>query len=397
MKANKKIKNILLTLIIIIVTATSCTEPYALQSTNYQNYLVVEATLTNGLKKQEVKLTRTYRLEENEPTIEQDANVKVLGDDGSVYLFSQEEETYVSNDEFEPLPNVAYRLEIETSNGKRYISTEQTLPSISNLESVVAVRKTNDLGTEGVEIQTNSFDPTNTSNFYRYTFEETYKVIVPYWSANNIRILDDYTIEFYLRDGETRTCYSNNNSKNIILENTLNYEEDRISNFPVQFIPQSDYKIANRYSIIVHQYIHNAASFEFYKILKSLSDEGSNLSQIQPGLIPSNITSIQQPNEIVVGLFDVASISSQRIFFNYEELFPDSYPPGFQYECEVRTFNPRDFNPLNSNDGFFALKSYVDSNRLLFYRDAAGLYEMVIPYCGDCTSFSSNVIPPFWQ
>jgi hypothetical protein len=396
MKANQKIKNIVL-LLVILVTTNSCTEPYALQSTNYQNYLVVEATLTNGLKKQEVKLTRTYRLEENEPSIEQDANVKVFGDDGSVYTFSQEGDTYISDEEFEPLPNVNYRLEIETSNGKRYISNEQMLPAISNLESVVAVRKTNDLGTEGIEIQANSFDPTNSSNFYRYTFEETYKVIVPYWSANNIRILPNNTIEFYLRDGETRTCYSNDTSKKIILENTNNYAEDRVSNFPIQFLTQSDYKIANRYSIIVYQYIHNDSSFEFYKILKNLSDEGSNLSQVQPGLIPSNISCVQQPNEIVVGLFDVASISSKRIFFNYEDLFPDSYPPGFQYECEIRTFNPRDFNPLNSNDGFFALKSYVQSNRLLFYRESAGLYEMAQPVCSDCTTFSSNVIPPFWQ
>lgn len=396
MKVSQKIKKSLL-VIIILFNIYSCTEPYALQSNNYQNYLVVEATLTNGLKKQEVKLTRTYRLEENEPSIEENADVKVFGDDGSVFRFTQQGETYISIDEFEPLPNVAYRLEIETSNGRKYISTEQILPSVSNLESVVAVRKSNDLGTEGVEIQANSFDPNNNTNFYRYTFEETYKVIVPYWSPNNIRILEDNTIEFYLRDGETRTCYSSNKSNSIALENTSNYVEDRVSNFPIQFIPQSDYKIANRYSIIVYQYVHNATSFEFYKNLKNLSDEGSNLSQVQPGLIPSNIRCLQQPNEIVVGLFDIASVSSKRIFFNYEDLFPDSNPPGFLYECTGRTFNPSDFDPLNSNDGFYALKAYVRSNRLLFYRESAGLYLMVIPYCGDCTTFSSNIIPPFWQ
>ena len=89
MKAIQKIQNILL-LAIVLVTYNACTEPYALQSNNYQNYLVVEATLTNGLKKQEVKLTRTYRLEEREPTSEQNATVKVFGDDGSVFLFEEE-------------------------------------------------------------------------------------------------------------------------------------------------------------------------------------------------------------------------------------------------------------------------------------------------------------------
>ena len=144
-------------LLVIIVCICSCTEPYILQSNNYQNYLVVEATLTNGLKKQEVKLTRTYRLEDNEPQIEENAIVKVIGDNGSIYTFSQQDDTYLSDEEFEPLTGILYHLEIETSDGKKYLSTEQVLPSQSNLESVIPIRKTNDSGIEGVEIQVNSF------------------------------------------------------------------------------------------------------------------------------------------------------------------------------------------------------------------------------------------------
>lgn len=396
MKIFQKIAHILVVTFILFETS-SCTEPYALQSNNYQNHLVIEATITNGIKHQEVKLTRTYRLEENEPTIEENAIIKIIGSNGSIFLFTQQGDSYFSNDEFEPLPSVDYRLEIETSNGKKYISTVQTLPTISNLESIVAVQKTNESGINGVEIQANSFDPTNTSKFYRYTFKETYKVIVPYWSANKLLVLDDNTTAFQLRNGETRTCFSNDTSKKIILENTSTNLEDRISNFPIQFIAQSDYKIANRYSIIVSQYIHNATSYDFYKNLKNFSEDGSNLSQVQPGLIASNITCTNQSDEIVVGLFDIASVSSRRIFFNYEDVFPNSFPPNYLYECETRSFNPRDFNPLNTNDGFFALKSYVRSNQLIFYRENGVMYEMVKPICGDCTTFSSNIIPTFWQ
>ncbi|MQP25465.1 DUF4249 family protein [Flavobacterium sp. LMO8] len=397
MKAIQKIQNILL-LVVILVACNACTEPYALQSSNYQNYLVVEATLTNGLKKQEVKLTRTYRLEEREPTAEQNATVKVFGDDGSVFLFEEENEKYVSVDEFEPLPNVAYRLEIETENGKRYISTEQILPSISELESVVAIRKTNDLGTDGVEIQANSFDPTNSSKFYRFTFEETYKVIVPYWSPNKLTFNPDNSITISLRDNpETRTCYSNDKSRTIILENTINFQEDRILNFPVHFIPQSDYKIANRYSILVSQYIHNATSFEFYKILKSISEEGSNLSQVQPGLIPSNVTCIEQPNEIVVGLFDIATVSSVRIFFDYEDVFPGELSPEYPYTCEITEFDSSCFGITCPASGFNALKNAYQTGKLIFYQNNGPYYKMVKPVCGDCNSFSSNIIPSFWQ
>ena len=110
MKIFQKIAHILLVTFLLFETS-SCTEPYALQSNNYQNYLVVEATITNGIKHQEVKLTRTYRLEENEPTIEENAVIKIIGSNGSIFLFTQQGESYFSNNEFEPLPNVDYRLD----------------------------------------------------------------------------------------------------------------------------------------------------------------------------------------------------------------------------------------------------------------------------------------------
>ena len=39
-----------------------CTEPYVLQTSNFEEALVIEATLTNEFKKQQIKLSKTYRL-----------------------------------------------------------------------------------------------------------------------------------------------------------------------------------------------------------------------------------------------------------------------------------------------------------------------------------------------
>ena len=196
----------------ITIFVSSCTEPYALQSTNGNSALVVEATITNELKHQEIKLTRTYSLDETGPTFEEGAIIKVISDSGLVYNFEEDGDKYVSTDPFQAVAGEAYRLSIQTANGKNYLSDLQTLTTVNQIESVTATATTEN-GVSGVQIAVNNFDPTNTSKYYRYTYEETYKVIVPYWSANNIRILDDYTIEFYLRDGETRTCYSNNKQR----------------------------------------------------------------------------------------------------------------------------------------------------------------------------------------
>jgi hypothetical protein len=58
--------------------------------------------------------------------------------------------------------------------------------------------------------------------------------------------------------------------------------------------------------------------------LKELSGSDGILSQNQPGFFFGNIKSVENPNEKVIGYFEVSSVSSQRIFFNYEDVFPGS-------------------------------------------------------------------------
>ena len=253
-------------------------------------------------------------------------------------------------------------------------------------------------GVNGVQIAVNSFDPSNTSKYYRYTYEETYKVIVPRWSPNKLTFNSDNTITISLRDDpQTRVCYTTNASNKIIITSTNELTEDRVNNFPVRFIPQDDYTIANRYSILVKQYIQNFETYNFYKILKNFSNSGNILSQIQPGFIYGNIQCTNNPNEKVIGIFDVASVSEKRIFFNYEEIFPGQLFPDYLDTCEIKEYDSSCFGVTCPANGFFALKSGYQTGKLVFYQSEGVVFKMVKPICGDCTSFSSNIIPPFWQ
>ncbi|MEZ0131763.1 DUF4249 family protein, partial [Flavobacterium sp. LBUM151] len=98
--------------------------------------------------------------------------------------------------------------------------------------------------------------------------------------------------------------------------NTIGLSEDRI-NLPIRFIDIKDPIIGERYSIIVRQYVQNLESYTFYKILKSLSTSTSLFSQVQPGFNYGNLKSANDPNEKIVGYFEVSSVSSKRIFFNF--------------------------------------------------------------------------------
>jgi len=395
MKKNISIKSILQ--LLMIFSIVSCTEPYALQSNTYESALVVEAVLTNEAKQHEVKLTKTYRLEENENEVETGAVVKIYGDDGSVQDFEEIDGIYKSTNIFQAIAGVKYKLTIETSNGNNYVSNLETLTTVTPLEEITASAVTNN-GVRGVEIAANSYDPLNTSKYYRYTYEETYKVIVPRWSPNKLTFTSDNEIIISLRDDpETRTCYTTNKSNNIILASTIEMTEDRVTNFPVKFIPQNNYSIANRYSILVKQYVESFNSYNFYRILKSFSNSGNVLSQIQPGFIYGNIQCTNNPNEKVIGIFNVASVSSKRIFFNYEEIFPGELFPDYLDTCDIKEFDSSCFGPSCAANGFYSLKSNYMSGKLVYYASEGVIFKMVKPVCGDCTTFSSNVIPAFWE
>ncbi len=397
----------ILTSLLLTIILFGCTEPYLLQTSDFEEALVIEATITNEFKKQQIKLSKTYRLEENGPAFVEDANVSVEDDLGNVYQFIEGDEIYESENAFEAIPGRKYKLTIVT-NGKVYTSTQENLTAINPIEDL-EVRDLNISGVRGAEIKVKSFDPTNNSKYYRYEYEETYKIIAPYWNSNVVTI-NPSTKEliFTPRTYEARTCYSSAKSNELLLYSTTNLSEDRVD-FMVRFIPVDNPIIMHRYSILVTQHIQNLESYTYYNTLKTISGSDGILSQNQPGFFSGNITCASSPNEKVVGFFDVSSVSSQRIFFNFEEIFPDTLKPGYFYDCWD---NCLESNPLlcaGNYDYCFDIfpgttcqGSLVENllnatpKQIQLYLYGPNPIALVPPPCGDCTTFSSNVVPPFW-
>lgn len=401
-------KKILL-LALICITTFSCTDPYALQTNTYEDAIVIEATITNELKKQEIRISRTFKLEENEPRIETNATVYIKDDLGNQFNFIETDNKYVSEFEFQAFPEREYQLFVNTINGKQYTSTREKLTTVNNLSLVEATVK-NKFGVNGVDITANSFDPSGTSKYYRYEYEETYKVIVPYWAPDSLRIFGnaeywdlngniEYAFTQHQRTGESKTCYKTEKSKDLILENTTLSNEDRIKDFSIRFIAQDNYAIANRYSIKVKQYVQSLSSYTFYKTLKDLSSSGSVLTPSQPGFINGNISSVDNKTEKVIGFFDVSSVSEKRIFFNYVDLFPGEPEPPYFYDCEISIYDrtKKKTQSTTPSDGLTFLVLNTRRGKIILYNREDPLFYMVPPECGDCRTIGSNVVPDFWQ
>lgn len=390
----------------------SCTEPYLLQTNNFEEALVIEATITNELKTQQIKLSKTYRFEENGPEFVENAVIFIKDNLGNIYNFSEGDEIYESDIPFQAIQGRKYKLFINTADGKSYQSDEELLTNENNIQTVEVADKTFQ-GERGAEIKVKAYDPTNSSKYYRYEYEETYKIIAPNWLSYTMTV-DPVTKELvsHPRTYEARTCYSTVKSNDIILHNTTNLQEDRVD-FMVRFLNVTDPKIKNRYSILVKQYVQNLEAYTYYNTLKAItSGSGSILSQNQPGFFSGNIECTTNSNEKVIGFFDVSTVSSQRIFFNFTDVFPNTTEPGYFYECletcneENQSICPGAFyfcfgggfsSPCEGSNVETILNN---ATKLFYYQTIYNSYPLVflteLP-CGDCTKFSSNIVPPFWQ
>lgn len=384
-----KIIFLLLTSFII----NGCTEPYILETNTYEEALVVEATITNELKKQEIIVSKTAQLEDKEIKTETGAIVYITDNTGLIYIFEEMSGKYVSKTEFQALPEREYQLSIITSDGRKFQSSTEKLAPINPIQDLKAFVETKD-SIRGVAIHVYNYDPSEKAKYYRYKFEETYKIVAPYWTTQKAIVIPgpNPTIQLIRNSIDTRVCYGSKNSTDFILTSTTGLNENRLD-FTVRFISDQNYILSHRYSILVYQYVENLAAYTYYKTLKKISDSGTLLSPLQPGFFYGNIKSTTNPDDKVIGFFDVSSVTTKRMFFNYIDLFPNESLPPYYTECEELKMTFCDGAPdCNADDLIYGFTT----NTLTYYRNLGNSYRVYNAPCGDCTTFASGVKPPFW-
>lgn len=391
-----KFRQMIFTLFVVCFFLEGCTEPFSPEIPPSDSLLVVDATLTNELKNHEILLSRTTQ-GDKEPQVESNATVRIVDDNQQQYPFTETDAgTYVSDVMFGASPNRSYRLLITTTNGREYVSSSVVLPQITEIEDVYAERTTTDSGLDGMGIFVNSFDPTGNSIYYKYEYEETYKIIAPRWVPHGLVIANEnpLVITDFQRDGQ-KICFASEASNTLILTNTSGIGEDRVSEFNVRFINRDNYIISHRYSLLVKQFVLSREVFEFYEKLKDFSGVESLFSDSQPGFIAGNIFPQDDGNDQVVGIFEVSSVSEKRVFFNYSDFFPDEDLPPFVEECPPRvTFAPEDEE----------LALLIRGNLISFNNfnerpppPGQGRYFVQPRVCGDCTVLGTETIPDFWE
>jgi len=399
----KQIYKISFWIVFLAFFLQACVEEVAFETQGFENALVIEATITNEEKTQTILLSRTFMFEEEGPLAEQNAEVTVTGG-GVTYNFNETTPgIYTSDQTFGAVINIDYQLTIRTSNGRVYTSTIAQLPqSSSQFENVFADRITNDNDEDGISISVDSFDPDRNSNYYRFKYEETFKIIAPLWRNVDIIVTNDEwpDCDFGFEDKteEQEICYGTQNSNTFVLATTTSFGEDRLTRFPVRFLNNNNYIISHRYSILVKQFIISREAFTYFETLNNLSGEESLFSQSQPGFLPGNIKSQADENELVIGFFDVSVVSENRLFFNYSDFYPNNPLPPYINACEL--ISP---SLLTTGEGTSCpLINVIKQQAFKYVRDntnpddGEGPVYLADTVCGDCRELGSVIPPDFW-
>lgn len=424
--------------IIFVISFGGCVETFDVDSEIgvANSALIVEATITNELKNHQIFLSRpsdfaivnvedsiydpVVRLRPIPPTIvyETNAAVNVVDNAGNTYRFSETSPgTYSSDIPFSAVQGLTYELEVTTSNGNVYRSTPEGYQVSSQIDNIAAVREFNEQGKEGVYIYIDGSSSNPEGKYFRYTYEETYKIIAPEWQKEGFVLsnydpcalpVPTYDLELVDKDNEYgKVCYGREVSSSIIQTSTVTLGSNTVERFPIRFLNRDNYIISHRYSILVKQYAQSLNAYNFYRTLNSFSSSESVFSAVQPGVLEGNISVENNQEEKVLGFFEVSPVVESRLFFNYADLFPNQPLPDYVIGCfptsALESHTSYCFTGEVMNSCPLSIVESVNINLIAYYgiNDGTvgacpGPYTFTYRACGDCTILGAAEVPDFW-
>lgn len=383
----------------------TCIEPIEFTTNSFNTNLVVNSIITDEFKTQRIELSRTIPIDSLNLSPEKGANVSIFDDTGLTYNFQENGAgVYTSINQFAAQADRKYTLNIETKDGNKYVSSPQPVPAKSTIKEITAGIENNSL-TQKPEFlfKVSSDITTNTGQYYRYEYDETYKIRTPLWNPRKIVVISDtlpYKFDLEQKDpliDGVGFCYPNKQSKAVFLTETVSLAQDQVIGFPLRQIPIESYILGIRYSILVKQYVLNQNTYNFYSLMEKFSDPDDIFSQTQVGNIPSNISSVNNPEQDkVIGFFEVSSVSKKRLFVNRKDFTESQF---INYELLALCVERRepqivdDFNrsPLLNHlriGWVYQTDSETD--------DPNRPYRLTIKICGDCTHLGPAKTPDFW-
>ncbi len=342
-----------------------------------QNYLVVEGFINVGNDSTYFTLSRSNSLSDSQIVkYESGASVIIEGTNNTSYPLTEGSPGKYSCAPFNAVSTAQYRLHIVTTSGGQYISNDVTPLYTPPIDSVTWA---NTLG--GVTVYVNTHGDNNTSRYYHWTFNETFEIQSTFASIyyyDSVSHLPKPRLDFEAH----HTCWRTEYASNIVLASTTGLSNNTIYQQPVNFLPDSSWKLKFEYSIVVQQLSIDSNAYTFFQLLHNNNDVTGSIFDAQPTTITGNIHCVNHPSETVIGYVYATSTNEQRILIDHFQV-TGWYPESNSCEQFLLQF------PVD--DALLQSKVIIPTGL-----DDSMRYLGTQAICGDCTLSGSNVKPAYW-
>lgn len=372
---------------LLMLLVSSCVEPYmpeVLEMPN--NYLVVNGFI-NSSGSTNIQLLRTQNLQEDTPPpAEVGALIVIEEEEGESFKLQEIGNGNYTIDNLELNPSKKYRLYIQTTNGKEYASDYVEVKQAPAIDNVTWAPVDDE-----VQFYVSTSDPENDTRYYLWQFEETWQYRSAFYTALKF---DGDTIVYRDKfDEDIFYCWKSENSTTIELGTSIKLNQDVISNYKLMSIPSDSEKLGVKYSVLVKQYAITREAYEYWSILKRNTENIGTLFDPLPSQLSSNIYSITDSQEPVVGYVTISSVQEKRIFVDNDDL-PEEW---FLFSPPCPPVDTLLLGEANIAD-FFSGGGLLPVSEVYAQMIPTLLgYTYSSKSCVDCRTRGTNVKPDFWE
>ena len=388
----------------------SCIDLYKPNLKNYKSHLVVEGVISNENASYNINLHRTTNVNGASSEKVNDANVYITDGDGIKTILQNCDDGNYKTDSsaFRGIIGKKYTLNILTSDGEEYRSDECTLLPVASIDSTYYEKGeeiSGNLGVSstGLKIFLNTSLDSGASQYFRWTFNETWKFLIPYPPTYKcLMVLDEETYLFEQIAVVKDICWRENQSTEILINSLSSGLTNFINKQSIQFIdPVKSDRLTQQYSILIKQYSLSEKEFNFWKNLKKAGEAGEDIFGSQPYQVSGNIHNVNDASESVAGFFSVSALSQKRIYITAREL-DQLYLPHYKTDCREITKGPNDF-PARNPPSFWEIYNKIMRPedytfiRPIFNPDKTlRLLVYATKYCSLCEFNGITSRPDFW-
>ena len=315
-------------IVLLIVIFCSCTEIYNPDVNSDTNALIVEGLITNGTGPFTVKLSQSVPFDSlTVSKAVSGAKLTVItGKNISYQLIEGVNGSYNLPLTFKSTIGESYKLHIETADGNIYESNTQTLlhpQSLDTIQGFYTMQNYMDINknyntVDGVDIRVDLFNHvSNTesaplcrfkSNItIQYTYSGTVTDTTPWhwfyfgWQSFNLNGNENITDERSL----SRNGVIKNHSLGFVPFGIMSYG----FNMPLTTLVSYYYFRCDQYTI-------NADTYNFYKAANTQLTASGKIFDPVTSQLYGNMKCINNPSKIVLGLFEVSSVTQSAFIIN---------------------------------------------------------------------------------